>query len=60
MFQGIQKALMLAPHPDDGEFSSGGTLKKLIEEGVEVFYVAFSPVLRVSLKVLIRMFYIQN
>ena len=43
MFQGIQKALMLAPHPDDGEFSSGGTLKKLIEEGVEVFYVAFSP-----------------
>ena len=43
MFQGIQKALLLAPHPDDGEFSCGGTLKKLIEEGVEVFYVAFSP-----------------
>lgn len=43
MFQGIQKALLLAPHPDDGEFSCGGTLKKLIEEGVEVFYLAFSP-----------------
>lgn len=43
MFQGIQKALLLAPHPDDGEFSCGGTLKKLLEEGVDLYYVAFSP-----------------
>ena len=41
--QGIKKALVLAPHPDDGEFSSGGTIKKLTESGIEVHYAAFSP-----------------
>ena len=40
---GIKKAIVLAPHPDDGEFSSGGTIKKLTEAGIEVYYVAFSP-----------------
>ncbi len=41
--QGIDKVLVLAPHGDDGEFSSGGSLKRFTEEGVEVFYAVFSP-----------------
>lgn len=36
------KILVLAPHTDDGEFGCGGTISKLISEGHEVFYVAFS------------------
>ena len=35
--------IILAPHPDDAEFSSGGTLNRLIEEGSTVWYVVFSP-----------------
>ena len=38
----FNKVLVLAPHPDDGEFSCGATIKKLIEEGAEVLYVMFS------------------
>jgi LmbE family N-acetylglucosaminyl deacetylase len=34
--------LILAPHTDDGEFGCGGTIAKLISEGVEVYYIAFS------------------
>ena len=37
-----QRALVLAPHTDDGEFGCGGTMARLVEEGVEVRYVAFS------------------
>ena len=36
------KVLILAPHTDDGEFGCGGTINKLIENGSEVFYAAFS------------------
>lgn len=39
----VRTAVLLAPHPDDGEFGCGGTLKRLREEGVDVWYVAFSP-----------------
>lgn len=39
----VKVALLLAPHPDDGEFGCGGTLKRLREEGVELWYIAFSP-----------------
>ena len=42
MFTSYQKLLLLAPHTDDGEFGCGGTLAKLIEQGVEVHYAAFS------------------
>ena len=28
------RALVLAPHPDDGELGCGGTLAKLAEQGV--------------------------
>jgi N-acetylglucosamine malate deacetylase 1 len=36
------KILVLAPHTDDGEFGCGGTIARLIDEGKEVYYVAFS------------------
>ncbi|CAA0189666.1 PIG-L deacetylase family protein [Tenacibaculum maritimum] len=42
MFKKIQKVLVLAPHTDDGEFGCGGTIAKLVRQGVEVHYVAFS------------------
>lgn len=38
----FKKALVLAPHTDDGEFGCGGTISKLIENGTEVYYAAFS------------------
>ncbi|MFW5983303.1 MAG: PIG-L deacetylase family protein [bacterium] len=37
-----KKILILAPHTDDGELGCGATITKFIEEGKEVFYVAFS------------------
>ncbi len=37
-----QRALVLAPHTDDGEFGCGGTMARLSEAGAEVRYVAFS------------------
>lgn len=39
----ISTVLILAPHPDDGEFSCGGALKRFSEEGKKIYYVAFSP-----------------
>lgn len=38
-----QTVLVLAPHPDDGEFSCGGSLKRYSEEGATIYYAAFSP-----------------
>lgn len=38
----MKKILILAPHTDDGELGCGATINKLIEEGNEVFYAAFS------------------
>ncbi len=37
-----KRVLVLAPHTDDGEFGCGGTIAKMIEEGSEVYYAAFS------------------
>ena len=37
-----ERALVLAPHTDDGEFGCGGTMSRLVEEGADVRYVAFS------------------
>ncbi|MCK5055163.1 MAG: PIG-L family deacetylase [Candidatus Aminicenantes bacterium] len=42
MKQGVDRVLVLAPHTDDGEFGCGGSIAKFIEEGKEVYYVAFS------------------
>ena len=39
---GWRRALVLAPHTDDGEFGCGGTMARLVEEGADVRYVAFS------------------
>ncbi len=38
----FKKALVLAPHTDDGEFGCGGTIAKMVEGGTEVFVAAFS------------------
>lgn len=38
----FKKVLVLAPHTDDGELGAGGFINKLVEEGAEVFYMAFS------------------
>jgi LmbE family N-acetylglucosaminyl deacetylase len=37
-----ERALVLAPHTDDGEFGCGGTMARMVEDGVDVRYVAFS------------------
>jgi LmbE family N-acetylglucosaminyl deacetylase len=42
VIEGWQRALVLAPHTDDGEFGCGGTMARLVEAGCEVRYVAFS------------------
>lgn len=34
--------MVLAPHTDDGEFGCGGSIARLLEQGAEVFYTAFS------------------
>ncbi len=38
----LKKILVLAPHTDDGEFGCGGSIAKLIENGSEIYYAAFS------------------
>ena len=38
----LKRVLVLAPHTDDGEFGCGGTIAKLIKQGVDVHYIAFS------------------
>lgn len=37
-----KKVLVLSPHTDDGELGCGGFITKLISEGSEVYYIAFS------------------
>src|SRR5688572_2750261 len=37
-----KRVLVLAPHTDDGEFGCGATIAKLIDQGSEVYYAAFS------------------
>lgn len=36
------RVLVLAPHTDDGEFGCGGSIARFVEEGRDVYYVAFS------------------
>jgi len=42
VIEGIRRALVLAPHTDDGEFGCGGTMARLVDQGADVRYVAFS------------------
>lgn len=36
------KILVLAPHTDDGELGAGASIARFINEGKEVYYIAFS------------------
>jgi LmbE family N-acetylglucosaminyl deacetylase len=38
----FHKVLVLSPHTDDGELGAGGTIAKLVEQGSNVTYFAFS------------------
>lgn len=38
----FQNVYVLAPHTDDGELGAGGMISKLIEDGANVYYFAFS------------------
>lgn len=42
MLSNFKNVLVLAPHTDDGELGCGGTIAKLLESGVNVYYAAFS------------------
>jgi LmbE family N-acetylglucosaminyl deacetylase len=42
MVANFRKVLVLAPHTDDGEFGCGGSIARFIDEGKDVYYVAFS------------------
>ena len=42
MIEQARSVLVLAPHTDDGEFGCGATMARLIGDGVQVRYVAFS------------------
>lgn len=39
----VKNVVLLAPHPDDGEFGCGGSLRKLTDSGINVHYITFSP-----------------
>lgn len=42
MFSKFKKILVIAPHTDDAEFGCGGSISKMIENGLEVFIATFS------------------
>lgn len=42
MLSKFKNVFVLAPHTDDGELGAGGTISKLVENGANVFYFAFS------------------
>jgi N-acetylglucosamine malate deacetylase 1 len=42
MVEAWKRALVLAPHTDDGEFGCGGTIARLVDGGSDVRYAAFS------------------
>jgi LmbE family N-acetylglucosaminyl deacetylase len=42
LIESWRKALVLAPHTDDGEFGCGGTMARLVEAGCDVRYHVFS------------------
>jgi len=42
MVNNVKRVLILAPHTDDGEFGCGGSIARFIQEGKEIYYVAFS------------------
>ena len=49
----FKNVCVLSPHTDDGELAAGGTIIRLLEEGSNIFFVAFSawrPILKSECK----------
>lgn len=42
MNKSIRNILLLAPHTDDGELGAGGSIARFIEDGDNIYYMAFS------------------
>lgn len=42
LINNLKNVLVLAPHTDDGELGSGGTISYLLEKKAKVYYAAFS------------------
>ena len=42
MMNSMRRVLVLAPHTDDAELGCGGTIARLLRDGVDVFVAAFS------------------
>ena len=42
LLSGVNKILILAPHTDDGEFGCGGSIARFLNQGIDVYYAAFS------------------
>jgi len=42
MIENFKNVYVLAPHTDDGELGAGGVISKLVENGANVYYFAFS------------------
>jgi N-acetylglucosamine malate deacetylase 1 len=42
MVNNVDKILLISPHTDDAELGAGGTIARFLEEGKEVYYIAFS------------------
>lgn len=38
----LDTVLVLSPHTDDAELGAGGTISRFLEEGKEIYYIAFS------------------
>lgn len=38
----FRRVLALSPHTDDAEFGAGGTMARLVDEGAEIYLIAFS------------------
>ena len=38
-FGEVERVLVVAPHPDDAEIGCGGTVARLTQDGVEVYYL---------------------
>lgn len=46
MFTIKDPVFILAPHIDDGELGCGGSIARFVEEGLKVYYIAFSSARR--------------
>ena len=42
MFERLKNVLVIAPHTDDAEFGCGGTISKMVDNGIDVYIATFS------------------